>query len=249
MIKIKNKNQKKKYKAIIFDVDGTIIPNKIDGLPSKKIIQYILKANKILHVGVASSRDYSLLSHISKCLKLSGPSIIHSGAKIIDIASQKMLWEQPLEKESIFKIYNVFKKYNLPFTIDKNDDNIEKILSVWTLKVSPKTVDFLIRDFGKIPNISAHKIPSWVKGYITVTVNHALATKSHALLETAKILNIQTSEIIGVGDGHNDLPLLSSCGLKIAMGNAVDELKSIADYIAPSVENDGVAEIIKKFIL
>ena len=64
-----------------------------------------------------------------------------------------------------------------------------------------------------------------------------------------KNLGINTHEIIGVGDGYNDFPLLMACGLKVAMGNAVEDLKAIADYIAPSVEEDGVADVIDKFIL
>jgi hydroxymethylpyrimidine pyrophosphatase-like HAD family hydrolase len=40
-----------------------------------------------------------------------------------------------------------------------------------------------------------------------------------------------------------------ACGLKIAMSNAVPELKVIADYIAPSIDDDGVADIIEKFVL
>lgn len=253
----KSKNQRRKYKALILDVDGTIIPNKIDGRPSKKIVEYILKANKILHVGIATSRPYAILSPIVKILKLSGPSIIHSGARVVDISSQEVLWERPIERKSILKIVNIFKKYNLPFTFNDNGKdsnlsnyrNLEKPLCVWTLKASPMTANLLIKDISKIPNIAAHKIPSWVKGHVTINIGHSLATKKHAIQELAKLLNIQTSEIIGVGDGHNDLPLLLACGLKIAMGNAVNELKAIADYVGPSVEDDGVANIISKFIL
>lgn len=40
-----------------------------------------------------------------------------------------------------------------------------------------------------------------------------------------------------------------ACGLKVAMGNAVKELKEIADFIAPTVEQDGLATVIEKFIL
>ena len=63
------------------------------------------------------------------------------------------------------------------------------------------------------------------------------------------MLNIKTDEIIGIGDGYNDFPLLMACGLKVAMGNAVEELKAIADYIAPSVEEDGVVDVINKFVV
>jgi hydroxymethylpyrimidine pyrophosphatase-like HAD family hydrolase len=55
--------------------------------------------------------------------------------------------------------------------------------------------------------------------------------------------------MIGVGDGHNDLPLFEACGFRVAMGNADEELKKLADYIAPSVEDDGIVDVIEKFIL
>jgi hydroxymethylpyrimidine pyrophosphatase-like HAD family hydrolase len=40
-----------------------------------------------------------------------------------------------------------------------------------------------------------------------------------------------------------------ACGFKVAMGNAVPELKAIADYIAPSVEEDGLAHVLEKYII
>ena len=43
--------------------------------------------------------------------------------------------------------------------------------------------------------------------------------------------------------------MLEACGLKVAMGNAHGDLKMIADYIAPSVDEDGVADVVQKFIL
>ena len=65
----------------------------------------------------------------------------------------------------------------------------------------------------------------------------------------ATFVRIEQYEIIGVGDGYNDFPLLMACGLKVAMGNATEDLKEIADYIAPTVDEDGVADVIEKFVL
>ena len=67
--------------------------------------------------------------------------------------------------------------------------------------------------------------------------------------ELGKILNIRTHEIIGIGDGPNDFPLLMASGLKVAMGNAIPDLKAIADYVTATVEEDGVAQVIEKFVL
>ena len=82
-----------------------------------------------------------------------------------------------------------------------------------------------------------------------VAVNTIAATKQHGILEVAKIMGISTHEIIGIGDASNDIPLLMACGLKVAIGNATEDVKAIADYIAPTVEEDGVADVIEKFIL
>ena len=84
---------------------------------------------------------------------------------------------------------------------------------------------------------------------MSIHVTGSEASKLHGIVEVARILNIKTEEIIGVGDGYNDFPLLLACGLKVAMGNAIPELKAIADFIAPTVEEDGVAVVLEKFVL
>ena len=95
-----------------------------------------------------------------------------------------------------------------------------------------------------IPKAIASKDKNLVDCYFS----HAEATKQHAVLKYAELMGIKTEEIIGIGDGYNDFALLMACGLKVAMGNAVADVKAIADYIAPSVDDDGIADIIEKFI-
>ena len=51
----------KKYKALMIDVDGTLIPNKRDGMPSERVTRAIAKGSEILHVGIATSRPIFLL--------------------------------------------------------------------------------------------------------------------------------------------------------------------------------------------
>lgn len=48
---------------------------------------------------------------------------------------------------------------------------------------------------------------------------------------------------------RNDLPLFEASGFKVAMGNACPELKAVADYIAPSVTEDGLAHVVDRYIL
>jgi hydroxymethylpyrimidine pyrophosphatase-like HAD family hydrolase len=54
---------------------------------------------------------------------------------------------------------------------------------------------------------------------------------------------------MAIGDGRNDIPLLSSAGLAVAMGNAPDEVKAIADHVTLDVEHSGLAAAVNKFLL
>lgn len=74
-------------------------------------------------------------------------------------------------------------------------------------------------------------------------------SKGSALRDIVDYLGIDASQVMAIGDSFNDLPIFEVAGTKVAMGHAPENLKQIASWIAPSVEEDGVAVAIKKFIL
>lgn len=256
-MKTSSNSKKKRYKAIIFDVDGTLIPNQQDGMPSQKIRERIVQASKIIHIGVATSRCYPLVRGITEVLQLSCPSILCGGSIIMDIQKKKTLWKKPLVENDIEHVTQTLRQLKINYiicdnkihTADYKEVKPNTIYSIFALAVEPDLAKKTIKILSKNPQFVIHEIPDWEKGKVSLNISHAQATKQHGILEVAKLLGIETHEIIGVGDGYNDFPLLMACGLKIAMGNAVDDLKAIADYIAPPVEKDGVADILKKFVL
>lgn len=70
--------------------------------------------------------------------------------------------------------------------------------------------------------------------------------KAKALQEIFIKCNLDRNNTIAIGDGHNDMSLLNYANIKIAMGNAVEELKEIADFVTTDNDNYGVVEGIKK---
>lgn len=64
-------------------------------------------------------------------------------------------------------------------------------------------------------------------------------TKASAIEKLAEHLGIQKEEIIAMGDGGNDIEMLQTAGLKVAMQNATPKLKEIADIITPVDNNQG----------
>jgi Cof subfamily protein (haloacid dehalogenase superfamily) len=62
-------------------------------------------------------------------------------------------------------------------------------------------------------------------------------------------LNLQPENVMVIGDNFNDLEMIQYAGIGVAMGNAPDGVKAAANWIAPDVEQDGVAAAIEEFLL
>jgi len=73
--------------------------------------------------------------------------------------------------------------------------------------------------------------------------------KGNALKYLAEdVLGVKSEEIMAIGDNFNDYAMLEYVGTSVAMGDAPEEVKQIADWIAPNVENNGVAKAIAHFL-
>jgi hypothetical protein len=74
-------------------------------------------------------------------------------------------------------------------------------------------------------------------------------SKGKALAALTSHLGIPMSEVMAIGDGTNDISLLSAAGLAVAMDNAPDEVKAVAHHITLDVDHSGLAAAVKKFLL
>lgn len=72
-------------------------------------------------------------------------------------------------------------------------------------------------------------------------------SKANALRDLVDHLGFQLSQTLAIGDSYNDLEIFQVAGTKVAMGHAPISLKETADWIAPSVDEDGVAVAIEQF--
>ena len=82
-----------------------------------------------------------------------------------------------------------------------------------------------------------------------IEIGGATTSKAEAISQLCRILGCDMSEVMACGDSPNDMPMLEAAGTAVAMGNAKDELKSIATYIAPTNDEDGVAVAMEKFVV
>ncbi|WP_276877766.1 HAD family hydrolase [Anaerococcus hydrogenalis] len=128
--------------------------------------------------------------------------------------STKPLKELELRKDSAFK-FQIFPDVNKP-------EEERKILEK-------------VADMGLYPTTSAF-------GMIEIMQNNV--NKYRGLSEIGNLLGINKEEMAAIGDQDNDIPMLSNVGLSFAMGNAIDEVKKISDYIVSTNDDFGLVEAI-----
>lgn len=92
--------------------------------------------------------------------------------------------------------------------------------------------------------------------YLTTSVatfleaTNALVNKGTAVRYLAEgLLGLQSHNVMTIGDNFNDVEMLEYAGISVAMGNAPAEVQAIANWVAPTVEKDGAAVAIEKFLL
>ena len=75
------------------------------------------------------------------------------------------------------------------------------------------------------------------------------ANKGHGLLFLAERLGINPDRVMAIGDNENDIPMLRKAGLAVCMGQATPVVQTEADWVAPTLEEDGAAVAMERFIL
>ncbi|GAB6168011.1 Cof-type HAD-IIB family hydrolase [Clostridium carnis] len=84
-------------------------------------------------------------------------------------------------------------------------------------------------------------------GSKSVEINNKGVSKGNAVKALADYYGFKREEIVCIGDNENDISMIEYAGLGIAMGNAIDEVKRLADYITDTNKEEGVSKAIRKF--
>ena len=127
-------------------------------------------------------------------------------------------------------------------------EKIIKMQTVRTNEVEGEKISRFSQEFADSLHLSWVRSPS-LPGKDFINILAPEVSKGKAVTELAAYLGIKKEEIIAIGDDRNDIPLLSAAGLAIAMEDAPPEVKQIARHITASVEQSGVAQAVKKFLL
>lgn len=251
---------------IVLDLDGTTLRN--DKTVSENTIKTLLdvreRGNTILFATARPPRD--AYKYVPEALR-NNPIICYNGAAVVSSNNLDVIYEKQIAKNDVLKILDICERFGYnQLSIEVND----------TLYSNFDTTPFFgnakneIKDLRQMEYNSAYKViicsekpidekilklfPQTVKGVVTdkktlCQIMNAESSKWVAINSLVDKIGINKENIIAFGDDVNDLEMIKNAGIGVAMGNAEEQLKKIANYITDTNVNDGVAKFLKDKIL
>lgn len=265
-------------KLIAVDLDGTLLQsdNQI-GAETKRILQKADQAGiKVVpasgrplpgvipymqELGITGDHNYAVLYNGGLVQSFTGNVLI----------SHQFAYE---EFKKFVKLEKQNPGVNLHFMKEHDYWTLDRKLSLKMAKMSFLSgAPFVIKDFDEVPTdfhfIKAEytgpegkldkmgrNFPAWLEDYnvarsdpLIWEINKRDASKGKGVHQLAQKLGIKDSEVMVFGDQGNDLSMFEIPEFKkIAMGNAISEIKEKADYVTKSNDEAGIAVAINKFI-
>ena len=108
----------------------------------------------------------------------------------------------------------------------------------------PGDIDLLPEYQRRFPTLSITRTHEWL-----VETTAAGVDKGSGLRRLCDLLGLDIRRVMAIGDSDNDIPMLEAAGLGVAMGNAGEHVKAVAGWVAPTIDNEGAAVAMQRWIL
>lgn len=257
-------------KLIATDIDGTILGFDKHFTPEVRECIKTLDENGV-KVVLVTGRMNAAAQIIANDLNLKTPVVSYQGGLVIE--KGKTLYERYLTKAEAEVIIEWGRNERVHLNL-YNDDILYSETECEEVKkyADYQKIDYVVKPFDEIDKNKVNKllaidyndskrIDKYEKElpklfpdlYIVKSTSYFLefsnpeGSKYSAVKFLQQYWNLKDDEILTIGDQNNDIALLQAGGIKVAMGNATDELKSVADWVTDSVDNNGFVKAVEKY--
>lgn len=259
-------------KLIALDLDGTILFE--DMTISARVRRALAAAQgRGIHVTLASGRGYTSMRRWAYELDIRLPLITYQGAVIYDLDAEKPIYTRAFPAALVPELRDYARARDLSLTIYadgliyvENKRESDAFYEQWfglphrvvpDLAAAVRTDPIKCLVIGQGPDLDA-LAPEMtryfgdrlqiMRSYVYFLEGMPLgADKGVALAWLAERLGVQRDETMAIGDSGNDVAMVEWAGCGVAMGNATDEVKRVARYVASPMDRDGAAEAIERF--
>jgi len=268
-------NTTPKIQLIATDVDGTLLND--ENTISPENLSAIERARAAgVKVTIITGRSHYFLAHVTDQFQPDMPIVAASGSCTVDLASDKLLDFLTLPMDTVEAVIRIAREYETGrfvslldfFYFETHDSLRDRFDYVFTHEMDIRlSDDVLAEELIEPIKIAIYhdqrsvleEISSRVRnevGEMTVRfpspnfidITSAEANKGAALGRLAEREGISLENVLVLGDGNNDVDMFAVAGTSVAMGNAVPELKAVADLVAPTNNENGFAWALNQLL-
>lgn len=266
-------------KLIAIDIDGTLINSKREITPRVKTALnaaseqgvYVVLCTGRPYPGVEGLlQELDLVNDHDYVVTYNGTLVQQTGSKkalvrfsmthddlerVNDYATKYNVHYHAIDEEAIYVPTETVGKYSIHeselvgmpiihqlYKDIPTDKEFVKIMFVDEPEVLEELIPNLSDDFKSRYNI-------FRSAGFYLEVIHPEASKGKAVPHLADKLGLTRDEVMCLGDHENDRDMIEYAGLGVAMGNAIDSIKEIANFVTTTNDEDGVAVAVEKFVL
>lgn len=263
-------------KLLAIDLDDTLLGD--DLVISQETKQAVKKAKAAgVKVVIATGRMYCSALPYAQELGLAEEIITYNGALMKKIAAEEEVFHHPVPLSVTKQIADYIETEDLHLNLYLDDalyvnksgwgaDYYEEVSGEEAVLIEEPLDQFLSQPPTKLliierdeekreRSLQTLKQKFGEQVYVTssktyfIEIMNRIVSKGEALQELTDRLEIDREEVIAIGDSYNDLEMLEYAGLGAAVNNADQPIREQADYVTASEHDEGVAEVINKFIL
>ncbi|SDF62979.1 Cof-type HAD-IIB family hydrolase [Sporolituus thermophilus] len=260
-------------KLIAVDLDDTLLDNSlaVSARAREAIAQAVAQG---ITVTVATGRMYRSALPYARQLGLDVPLITYNGALIKAALSGEVLLHRPLAEDVAHEVLAFSRQRgwyiqvyldDVLYVTELNERALyyETIAGVKAVPVGDRLYDLpgaptkllvmaepadILRIQEEVQARFGDRLYAVVSKPNYLEMVHPAVNKGAALAFLAEMLGISRDEVMAIGDSHNDLDMLEYAGFGVAMGNASERVKAVAQAVTRGNDEDGVAEAIEKIL-
>lgn len=266
------------YRIIALDIDGTLVNSRKEISP-ETLEALIEIQERGFRVAVASGRPTPGIRKIADALKLEkyGNYILpFNGGRIINYKTKKVVYQKMMSNTIAAALQDDAIGQGVGMVTYDEEGAIAgtPINSYMELEARLNGINIKeIEDFKAYVSFPVNKCMMFGEPEQLVQVERALKQKYHGLLNIFRsepyfleimpmgidkaatlskllhLLGLTADQMICCGDGFNDITMLEYAGLGVAMANARDEVLAAADYVTASNDENGILQVIQKFMM
>lgn len=265
------------YKLLVLDLDGTLTNSKKEITPETKQMLRKAQEHGIKVILASGRPTYGIvpLAEEINLAEYGGYILSYNGGVIINWKTREVVHEKELQKELIPQLYDMAKNHGVDIVsyldrdvIAENGENKYVLHEASLNKMPLRVVDsfketvncavpkcLIVGESEQLVSLE-ERMKSVFEGEMNIFRSEPFflelmplnIDKAASLQVLLNHLGMKREEMICCGDGFNDLSMIKFAGLGVAMSNAQDAVKAVADYITLSNDENGVAHVIDKFI-